>query len=83
MHLLRVVLSPKGYQKVLEIMGSDQALAADGGTPFSSGINAYTLGVFRQAKRHRAMDAAVWRSSPGVEYHRSHGEHGTITRLLP
>lgn len=30
MHLLQVVLIPKGYRKVLEIMGSDQALS-DGG----------------------------------------------------
>jgi Protein of unknown function (DUF3500) len=44
-HLLQVLLSPKGYQKVLEIMGSDQALA-DAGTPFSSGTAYYTIGIF-------------------------------------
>lgn len=33
MHLMQTVLSPMGYQKVLDIMGSDQALA-DAGTNF-------------------------------------------------
>jgi Protein of unknown function (DUF3500) len=45
MHLLEVVLSAKGYQKVLDIMGSDQALS-DGGTPFASGRAVYTIGIF-------------------------------------
>ncbi|HTB13074.1 MAG TPA: DUF3500 domain-containing protein [Bryobacteraceae bacterium] len=45
--LLQVLLSPKGYQKVLEIMGSDQALS-DSGTPFSSGVASYTLCIFGQ-----------------------------------
>ena len=45
MDLLHVLLSPSGYQKVLEIMGSDQALA-DGGTPFASGSAVYTIGIF-------------------------------------
>lgn len=45
MHLLQTLLSFKGYEKVLEIMGSDQALA-DGGTNFVSGKDAYTLGIF-------------------------------------
>lgn len=45
MHILQVLLSPKGYQKVLQIMGSDQALA-DAGTPFSSGTDYYTVGIF-------------------------------------
>jgi hypothetical protein len=45
MHLLQVLLSPSGYQKVLDIMGSDQALA-DGGTPFASGSAVYTIGIF-------------------------------------
>jgi Protein of unknown function (DUF3500) len=45
MHLLQVLLSPGGYQKVLEIMGSDQALA-DSGTPFASGSAVYTIGIF-------------------------------------
>lgn len=45
--LLRVVLSPMGYQKVLDIMAADQVLA-DQGTPYASGINAYTLALFGQ-----------------------------------
>lgn len=44
-HLLQTVLSPKGYQKVMDIMGSDQALA-DTHTPFASGRAAYTIAIF-------------------------------------
>jgi polyribonucleotide nucleotidyltransferase len=47
MHMIRVLLNSKGYEKVLEIMGSDQALS-DSGTPFSSGIASYTVGIFGQ-----------------------------------
>jgi Protein of unknown function (DUF3500) len=45
MHLLQVLLSPKGYQKVLDIIGSDQALH-DSGQPFDSGAAVYTIGIF-------------------------------------
>jgi hypothetical protein len=45
MHLLQVLLSLRGYQKVLDIMGSDQALS-EGGTNFSSGTAYYTIGIF-------------------------------------
>ena len=45
MHLLQVLLSPKGYEKVRAIMGSDQALH-DAGQPFASGEDVYTLGLF-------------------------------------
>ncbi|MCJ2141117.1 DUF3500 domain-containing protein [Methylobacterium sp. E-066] len=45
MALLRVLLSDRGYRKVLDIMGSDQALA-DTGTPYASGRAAYTLAIF-------------------------------------
>jgi len=45
MHLLQVLLSPKGYQKVLDIMGSDQALS-EAGQPFASGRDVYTIGIF-------------------------------------
>jgi uncharacterized protein DUF3500 len=45
MHLLQVLLSPKGYRKVLDIMGSDQALA-DSSTPFASGKDVYTIAIF-------------------------------------
>ena len=45
LHLLQVALSPKGYQKILDIMGSDQALS-ESGTPFCSGTACYTIGIF-------------------------------------
>jgi Protein of unknown function (DUF3500) len=47
LHTMQVLLSAKGYQKVLQIMGSDQALS-DGGTAFASGINSYRVGIFGQ-----------------------------------
>ena len=46
-HLLQTVLSPMGYQKVLDIMGSDQALANEG-TNFAAGEAVYTIGIFGQ-----------------------------------
>ena len=45
MHLLQTLLSPMGYQKVREIMGSDQALT-DTGTNFASGEAVYTIAIF-------------------------------------
>jgi hypothetical protein len=45
MHMLQTLLSPMGYQKVLDIMGSDQALT-DAGTNFASGEAVYTIGIF-------------------------------------
>ncbi|PYD80892.1 hypothetical protein CFR80_13210 [Komagataeibacter oboediens] len=45
LHLLQTLLSAKGYQKVMDIMGGDQALA-DSGTPFASGRAVYTMAVF-------------------------------------
>jgi hypothetical protein len=45
MHLLETMLSPMGYQKVLDIMGSDQALS-ESGQPFCSGTACYTVGIF-------------------------------------
>jgi len=45
MHLLQVLLSPKGYQKVVEIMNSDQVLS-ESGTPYATGTAHYTLGIF-------------------------------------
>ncbi|WP_213741121.1 DUF3500 domain-containing protein [Bradyrhizobium sp. dw_411] len=44
MHLLQVLLSVKGYRKVLDIMGSDQALAAD--SKVAGGAETCTLGIF-------------------------------------
>lgn len=45
MQLLKELLSAQGYEKVMEIMGSDQALA-DAGTNFASGRDSYTLAIF-------------------------------------
>jgi hypothetical protein len=43
--LLQLALSAEGYQKVQEIMGSDQALA-DAGTDFVAGKDHYLIGIF-------------------------------------
>ena len=80
MHLLQVLLSPNGYQKVLYIMESDQALAHSG-TPFSSGIAYYTLGIFGTPSA-----TAPWM----LEYGGHHlalnitiaAEHGVLTPTL-
>jgi hypothetical protein len=45
MHVLQSVLSTKGYEKVLAIMGSDQALS-ETGTKYASGAAYYTIGIF-------------------------------------
>ncbi len=45
--LLKTVLSPMGYQKVLDIMAADQTLD-DAGTPYASGYDAYTFALFGQ-----------------------------------
>jgi Protein of unknown function (DUF3500) len=47
MQMLQVVLSPEGYRKVIDIMGSDQALS-ERDTPFAAGVDAYTVGIFGQ-----------------------------------
>ncbi len=52
MHLLQTVLSPMGYQKMLEIMGSDQALT-DARTNFASGEAVYTIGIFGEPSTTR------------------------------
>ena len=39
MQMLQVVLSPEGYRKVIDIMGSDQALS-ERDTPFAAGVDA-------------------------------------------
>lgn len=44
MTLLQTVLSPDGYQKVLDVLGSDQALS-DQGQNFASGEDVYTIGI--------------------------------------
>ena len=43
--LLKILLSPMGYQKVLEIMAADQKVA-DAGPDYAAGLNVYTLALF-------------------------------------
>ena len=45
MNVLKVILSPEGYQKVIDIMDSDQVLS-NSGTPYDDGVAFYTLGIF-------------------------------------
>ncbi|WP_425144948.1 DUF3500 domain-containing protein [Deinococcus sp.] len=45
MNVLRVLLSPEGYQKVIDIMGADQVLSGSG-TPYDDGSAFYTIGIF-------------------------------------
>lgn len=80
MHLLQVALSPKGYQKVLDIMGSDQALS-ETGTDYCSGIHCYTIGVFGNLST-----TAPWMLEFGGHHLALNlvlaGEHGVITPTL-
>ena len=50
-HLLQLMLSAQGYQKVQEIMGSDQILA-DSGTDFPAGKDHYLLAIFGTPASH-------------------------------
>jgi Protein of unknown function (DUF3500) len=45
MNVLKVLLSSEGYQKVVDIMDSDQVLS-ESDTPYDDGTAYYTLGVF-------------------------------------
>ena len=45
--LLRTVLSPMGYQKVLDIMAADQKVA-DAGPDYAAGLAVYTVALFGQ-----------------------------------
>ena len=46
-HLLQVVLSPMGYQKVLDIMAADQRIA-DNGVDYDAGLDYYIIALFGQ-----------------------------------
>ncbi len=80
MSMLQVLLSAKGYQKVLDIMGSDQVLS-ERGNPFVAGIASYTVGIFGHPNA-----ATPWM----VQYGGHHlalnltiaGEHGVLTPTL-
>jgi hypothetical protein len=70
---------PRGYQKVIVIMGSDQVLS-ESGTSFASGVDYYTVGIFGQPSattpwmlrlaHHLALNITMM------------GEHG-VTRANP
>jgi hypothetical protein len=80
MHLLQVVLSAKGYQKVLDIMGSDQALS-DGGTPFASGRAVYTIGIFGNPSATSPWMLEFGGHHLGLNITIA-GEHGVMTPTL-
>ena len=80
MHLLQVVLSPKGYQKVLDIMGSDQALH-DSGTPYCSGTACYTIGIFGTPSATRPWMLEFGGHHLGLNVTIA-GEHGVLTPTL-
>jgi len=80
MHLLQVGLSSKGYRKVLDIMGSDQALA-DAGTPFSSGTAYYTIGIFGTPSATTPWMLEFGGHHLGLNITLA-GEHGVMTPTL-
>lgn len=80
MHLLKAALSPKGYQKVLDIMGSDQALH-ESGTPFCSGTDCYTIGIFGEPSTTRPWILEFGGHHLGLNITMA-GEHGVMTPTL-
>jgi Protein of unknown function (DUF3500) len=80
MHLLQVALSAKGYQKVLDIMGADQALS-ETGTPYCSGTACYTIGVFGEPSSTKPWMLEFGGHHLGLNVTMA-GEHGVITPTL-
>ncbi len=80
MHLLQVALSAKGYQKVLDIMGADQALS-DSGTPYCSGTACYTIGIFGEPSSTKPWMLEFGGHHLGLNLVMA-GEHGVITPTL-
>lgn len=80
MALLRVLLSDMGYRKVLDIMGSDQALA-EAGQPYACGRAAYTLAIFGTPRLN-----SVWMVQFGGHHLALNvtmlGEHGVLAPIL-
>lgn len=80
MHLLQVALSPKGYQKVLETMGSDQ-VHSEGRPNYCAGIACYTIGIFGTPS-----DTAPWMLEFGGHHLGLNitiaGLHGVVTPTL-
>jgi len=80
MHLLQVALSAEGYQKVLDIMGSDQALS-ETGTPYCSGTACYTIGIFGEPSSTKPWMLEFGGHHLGLNLTMA-GEHGVITPTL-
>lgn len=80
MNLLRALLSAKGYEKVQDIMGSDQALA-ESGTPFASGKAVYTIAILGEPS-----DTKPWMVQFGGHHLGLNvvidGAHGSMTPTL-
>ena len=80
MRLLQVLLSSKGYQKVLDTMGSDQVLS-EGETHYAAGTKVYTLGLFGTPSA-----SAPWMVQFGGHHLGLNvviaGEHGVMTPTL-
>jgi hypothetical protein len=80
MHLLQTLLSPQGYRKVLDIMGSDQALS-ETGTHFASGTDQYTLSLFGQPGSDAPWMVQFGGHHLGLNVVIA-GEHGVLTPTL-
>jgi hypothetical protein len=80
MHVLQVLLSPKGYWKVLDIMGSDRALS-ESGTPFASGAAVYTIGIFGTPSTATPSMLEFGGHHLGLNITIA-GEHGVMTPIL-
>lgn len=80
MRVLRTILSPMGYEKVLAVMGSDQVLS-EGGTNYASGAAYYTIGIFGKPD-----PASPWMVQFGGHHLGLNvviaGAHGTMTPAL-
>ena len=80
MQLLQLLLSTKGYEKVQEIMGSDQALA-DGGTDFVAGKDHYLIAVFGSPDTTKPWMVEFGGHHLGLNVVIS-GAHGALTPTL-
>ncbi len=79
-YLLQVLLSAKGYEKIQEIMGSDQALA-DSGTDFAAGVDHYLLAIFGTPNAVKPWMIEFGGHHLGLNVVIS-GIHGTLTPTL-
>ncbi|MFT8711387.1 DUF3500 domain-containing protein [Komagataeibacter rhaeticus] len=80
LHLLEVVLSPAGYQKVQDIMGADQVLADDG-EPFAAGRAVYTIAILGQPDAEKPWMIQFGGHHLGLNIVID-GVHGTMTPTL-